>query len=318
MELGLRPATLDDVDLVADLETARTPDDPQDGVMVAYWWTHEPEEKIALRLIAESGGVASVFFSARHVPWEGNDRRFGWLGVSVRPDAWNPGLYRSGIAAGEAWLREEKAETSVAWERADFERELSGLGELGYRELRRERHWELDLVARRAELLAGAERARADMRRQGIDMLTLDQADDPEMLRKVHALDLATTKDIPTTVPEYAPPYDEWLRLYFENPAVRKDRYWIARLGDEVVGMSLIEYPPGRGVPSTEFTGTSPRFRGRGIARALKYQTIAQAIDVGATRLRTDNDSENAPILHINAEMGYQPRPPYIELHRDL
>ncbi len=156
------------------------------------------------------------------------------------------------------------------------------------------------------------------MSRQGINLLTLDQDDDPETLRKVHELDLVTTKDIPTTVPIYAPLYEEWLLMYFENPGVTKDRFWIARLGDEVVGMSLVEFPPGRGVPSTEFTGTSPRFRGRGIARALKYETAAQAIALGATRLRTDNDSENAPILHLNAEMGYAPMTPYLELHREL
>jgi len=96
------------------------------------------------------------------------------------------------------------------------------------------------------------------------------------------------------------------------------DRFWIAKQGDEVVGMSLVSFPPERGVPSTEFTGTSPQHRGRGIGRALKYETVAQAIELGATRIRTDNDSANAPILHLNEEMGYQPIKAYIELHREI
>ena len=119
-------------------------------------------------------------------------------------------------------------------------------------------------------------------------------------------------------MPHRIPRFEEWWRIYHENPGVRLDRFWIARLGGEVVGMSLIQYPPVRGVPTTVFTGTSPRHRGLGIARALKYETIAQAISLGASRVRTDNDFENAPILHINAEMGYLPRTPWIELHRDL
>lgn len=318
VEIELRPAKLDDAEMVADLDTARMPDDPRSGAMVAYWWTHNPETKIALRLIAESDGVASMFIAAGHQPWQGDERRFGSVRTALRPNAWDPALNRRGIGIGESWLRTQTAEVAVARMRADFPRELAELADLGYRETRRERYWELDLAARRADLLAGAERARADMRRQGIDLLTLDQDDDPETLRKVHELDLAATRDIPTTVPNYELPYDEWLRVYFDNPGVRKDRFWIARIGEEVVGMSLIEYPPGRGVPATEFTGTSPRFRGRGIARALKYETIAQAIALGATRVRTDNDSENAPILHLNAEMGYVPMTPFIELHREL
>jgi len=46
----------------------------------------------------------------------------------------------------------------------------------------------------------------------------------------------------------------------------------------------------------------------------LKYETVAQAITLGVTRLRTDNDSENAPILHLNAEMGDRPAAAYREL----
>jgi hypothetical protein len=36
----LRAATLDDAEMVAELETARLPDDPRDGAMVAFGWTH--------------------------------------------------------------------------------------------------------------------------------------------------------------------------------------------------------------------------------------------------------------------------------------
>jgi RimJ/RimL family protein N-acetyltransferase len=148
--------------------------------------------------------------------------------------------------------------------------------------------------------------------------LTLDRADDPELLRKVHELDVSASRDIPTTVPFHEPGFEEWVRDYFDNPGIRKEWFWIARVGGEVAGLSLIEFPPERGVPSTEFTGTAAKFRGRGIARALKYETVAQAMELGATRIRTDNDSANAPILHINEEMGYRPITPYLEMHREL
>ena len=313
MEMDLRPATLDDADAVADLETARMPDDPRSGVMVAYWWKHAPDSKHAIRWIGDG-----IYMSARHPDWKSGERRFGTVYVVIHPEFWAAKLYRDAVHRGESWLRSESAEASVVMIREDLGHELAVARELGYREVRRERFWELDLVGRRAELLAGAERSRAEMARQGIEMVTLDRAGDLATLHQVHALDTESTRDIPTTVPIPDLPFEEWTRLYFENPGVRKDRFWIAREGDEVVGMSLIEYPPGRGVPATEFTGTSPRHRGRGIARALKYETVAQAIEVGATRVRTDNDSENAPILHINAEMGYQPMTPRLELHRDL
>jgi GNAT superfamily N-acetyltransferase len=309
----LRPVTLDDVTTIADLETSRTPDDPHDPAMVAYWWTHNPDARHALRLLGDG-----VYVSARHGDWQPGARRYGVIHVSIEPRSWNPDLHRAGLEIAESWLRAEAADVAVVKTRADFENELRVARDHGYRDVREERFWELDLVANRDALLAGAEDARAHMHRQKVDLVTLDRDDSLETIAKVYELDLASTADIPTTVPITMPPLDEWFRNYFENPGIRKDRFWLARLGDEVVGMSLIEYPPGRGVPKTEYTGTSPRFRGRGIARALKYETIAQAIGLGATRVRTDNDSENTPILHINAEMGYQPMTPTIELHRSL
>jgi len=73
-----------------------------------------------------------------------------------------------------------------------------------------------------------------------------------------------------------------------------------------------------RGILWTAYTGTSRSVRGRGIARALKYESMAQAIQAGYTRVRTNNDADNPPILRINSEMGYQLVSPVIELHRKL
>src|SRR2546422_3726631 len=86
----------------------------------------------------------------------------------------------------------------------------------------------------------------------------------------------------------------------------REARYWIAREGDAIVGTSVLEYPVVRGIPGTAYTGTSRSVRGRGIGRALKYESIGQAIEAGTTRVRTNNDTDNPPILHINEEMGYR------------
>jgi GNAT superfamily N-acetyltransferase len=313
MSPDLRPVTPDDLSAIADLETSRTPDDPHDAAMVAYWWTHNPDARYALRLIGDG-----VYLSARHGEWDPDARRFGVIHISIHPDAWNPDVHRSGLDIAESWLKAEAAEVAVVRTRADFPNELWVAREHGYRDVREERFWELDLHANRDALLAGAEESRVRMRRQDVDLFTLDQDDSRATVGRVYELDIESTRDIPTTVPVTMPPLEEWYRNYFENPGIRKDRFWIARVRDDVVGMSLIAFPPGRGVPTTEYTGTSPRFRGQGIARALKYETVAQAIEVGASRVRTDNDSENAPILHINAEMGYRPMTPSIELHRAL
>ncbi|HEY8860610.1 MAG TPA: hypothetical protein VIN37_00765, partial [Candidatus Limnocylindria bacterium] len=67
-----------------------------------------------------------------------------------------------------------------------------------------------------------------------------------------------------------------------------------------------LSFPPTRGIVETDWTGTARKVRGRGVARALKIETVMQAIVLGVDRVRTDNDGENAPILHINESMGYR------------
>jgi hypothetical protein len=42
-----------------------------------------------------------------------------------------------------------------------------------------------------------------------------------------------------------------------------------------------------------------------------------QAIALGVDRIRTDNDSQNVPILHINESMGYKRRPDQIQFMRE-
>jgi GNAT superfamily N-acetyltransferase len=148
--------------------------------------------------------------------------------------------------------------------------------------------------------------------------LTFDRDQDPDQKTKLYELTMATWQDIQTTVPIHLPPYDEWLRIFFDNPSFREDRLWIARVDDAIVGLSMMAYPPIRGLPWTGYTATSKGVRGRGIAQALKYESLAQAIALGHQRVGTTNDGENAPILHLNTKLGYRPAVPEIELHREL
>jgi GNAT superfamily N-acetyltransferase len=318
-DLELRPATLDDAEIVANLEAARNPQDPRDPSMLRHMWeTGRTSDEVHMELVAEGADAALAFIGAGHDSWDTTTQRFGWIRALLHPDHWSQARFTQLIDAGESWLRGEEGSIVVARSRASMERELQTFEARGYREARRSKVWELDIVEGRDSLLAGAERARENMRAQGLQMLTLDQDSDPDRLAKLFELSCEAESDIPTTVPWRKPLYGDWLRLWFDNPAVREDRFWLARDGGAVVGMSVIGYPPSRGVPWTFFTGTSRSVRGRGVARALKYETVAQAITLGSERIRTNNDGANAPILHLNDEMGYRLVEPMIELHREL
>jgi GNAT superfamily N-acetyltransferase len=316
--LELRTATIADADKVADLETARTPDDPRDPELLRFSWTAAPAREVFTRMLAESDGSAFAYLYAGHMHWEEIPKRFGSMRFLLHPNSWTDASYEQLVEAGEAWVRAEGGEIGVVRVREDIKNDVRILEQKGYREVRRGRQWELDLTAHRGPLLAGAEQGRERMKREGVRLLTLDRDADPDRLTKLYELSTIGDRDIPTTVPMHVKSYDEWHHRWFDNPGTRSDRIWIAREGDAIVGLSAIEYPPTRGAPWTAFTTTARSVRGRGIARALKYETVAQAIALGVERIRTQNDGENAPILHLNAQMGYMPIDPVLELHREL
>jgi len=146
----------------------------------------------------------------------------------------------------------------------------------------------------------------------------LSEVDDPEKYRKLYEMIIESEQDIPTTVPWRELSFEEWMRFWFSTPTIREDKFWVACEGGRIVGTSVLDTPIERGVPFTAYTGTLRAVRGRGIARALKYESMAQAVEDGHTRVRTNNDTDNPPILRINEEMGYRAVAPLIELHREL
>ena len=318
VDLDLRPATLDDAGIVAALETARDPDDPRDPQMLRYRWTKGSADQVSRRLVATRNGAAVAYIGAAHRPWEATSKRFGVIRPILHPDRWSAPAYSHLVHAGEAWLRTEEAATSIATVGAEFERELAVYEGLGYEEVRRQRISQLDLVAGREHLLADAARHRKHVISQGVQLLTLSEDADPDRMQQLYGLMNAAEGDVPSTVPWQTVPFDEWKAMTFGNPGIREDRFWIAREGDAIVGVSMLQFPPGGGIPWTALTGTSRPVRGRGIARALKYATVAQAIGLGYERVRTNNDGANAPILHLNEDMGYRLVRPLIELHRQM
>jgi RimJ/RimL family protein N-acetyltransferase len=318
LERELRPATLDDAALVADLESTRDPQEPRDPVMLRYWWQMGDELERAMRRVRVRDGSAIAFLGASHEPWSDGEKRFGVIRPLLRYEEWSDDDFALLVGIGADWLRSEGAEAAVARVREDFPRELAVLERVGFRENRRLRTSELDLVALRDQILAAARESHRQMQERGVVMLPFSEDSDPEKYRKLYETMLESGHDVPRSVPEHDMTLDEWRRYWFDNPAIRQDRFWIAREGDDIVGCSVLDCPVVRGVPWTAYTGTLRRVRGRGIARALKYQSMAQAIEAGYTRVRTNNDADNPAILRINAEMGYRLVAPVIELHSSL
>jgi GNAT superfamily N-acetyltransferase len=303
-DLQFVPATPDDGAFAADVETAVRPRSPRDPLVYRYWWAQPDEFTEYARFVVRRDGRPIGFGTVEHARWDVNAERYASVGGEVLPEhrahafsAVLEAMEQRALAAGARVLR--------TWANEDDPERIAMVVARGYTEDRRGRRWELDLVANRERLLAMTEESRARMRAEGVRLLTLADDDDPAVLEKVWRLSEEATSDVPTTVPHTPEAMDAYVR-WVNAPEIHRDRFWIARIDDDVVGVSLLGFPPVRGVVGTEWTATARAVRGRGIARALKCETVAQAIALGVDRVRTGNDAANDPILHINATMGYR------------
>jgi GNAT superfamily N-acetyltransferase len=309
MELAYRPVTLDDAPFAADVLTARFPDRPRDPVMMRYAWEHLHTTDVQERFIVQTQGEAIGFAGHSHPAWEATPKRWGRVFAELLPAHRTHDHVAEAHRFAEERSRQSGAGIFRAYSREDDASAMEVLSALGYQRDRYEKFWELDVVAKREHLLAMAERTRARMREQGILVHTLDRERDPQALRKLYDTTVEAGRDVPSTMPYVAEPFEDFVNWLTKAPGIHPERTWVARLGEDLVGISVLFYPPVRGAVETSWTGTARSIRGRGVARALKLETVAQAISLGVTRVQTDNDSTNAPILHLNEEMGYQQIP---------
>lgn len=314
--LAFRPATLDDAAFASDVATAMRPDEPEDPASWRHWWATEDPAWTSERLIVLRESTRIGYARHNHAPWDQNDKRYGRLGFDLLP------AERSGTQLATVFdVIEERAQASGTRIFATYAREDDAwlarwLGARGYREERRSRAWKLDLVARRGALETMAAESRAKMRAAGITIQTIDRDMDPDKLHKIHEMSEEAASDVPTTIPHVRQPFEIFAR-WFDAPTVRLDRMWIAREGGDIIGISVLSYPPTRGNVWTDWTAAGRKVRGRGVARALKLETVMQAIGLGVASVRTENDGENAPILHLNEQMGYVRIPGWIQCLRD-
>jgi GNAT superfamily N-acetyltransferase len=309
--LVCRPAGLEDAELASDLITASYPELPEDPKLKRYFWAHPRSEWRTARFIAEVDGEPVALIGWTHGPWEHVPARN--CHVEVYLDRARLGIELA-ISLWQRVVAEARADGALVLEAQAVEDEtemIEALGRLGFERDRTERVWELDLAKHGERLVAEAHAARAKAQGEGIEMVTLADWSNPDSLRKLHALAEMTRRDMPTSYPIPPQPYDNFVER-MNTPDRRRDRVWVASDDGNPVAFSFLRFPPVRGQVWTGYTCTHPDYRGRGLARGIKLQTLAQAASLGIPSVLTDNDSENAPMLHINETLGYAERRGFI------
>ncbi|MGE5676305.1 MAG: GNAT family N-acetyltransferase [Mycobacterium leprae] len=129
-----------------------------------------------------------------------------------------------------------------------------------------------------------------------------------ETLRNLYNLTGQVVRDIPGRSLDGPRQSFEEFCEGFRRAALPPECQLVALDGVTWVGVALLspKMQDGQCLLENDLTGVDRRYRGLGIAQALKVLAVRIARDYGADYIWTRNDSQNAPILAINRKMGYR------------
>jgi GNAT superfamily N-acetyltransferase len=213
-----------------------------------------------------------------------------------------PGRRRRGAGTAlyeaiSSWGRERGLERIEAAVPDDDAESLAYAEKRGFREERREHGVVLDL---------GTIDPPPPGTPEGIAIVTW--AERPDLTGGIYAVACEAYPDIPGFEEDEMEPFDAWLRHDMQGAGDTPEATFVAVEGAEVVGYAKLSLSTANpSVAHHDITGVKRRWRGRGIARALKAAQIAWAKDKGYEELRTRNEERNAPIRHLNEDFGYRP-----------
>lgn len=277
------------------------------------WWSPRAGEFRATTLALDADQIPIGYWDVEHETWM-RPGQF-WFMIILTPEARGQGLGARMYADALSVARRQGATHLDGKVRDNDSRSLKFAECRGFKITYHTFESTLDLgdfdEHRFDELMA---RVRAD----GFRFFSLAEAGVTDgNKRRLYEVNRATALDSTGSDGTF-PDYYAFSKNVFDASWFRADTQILAALEDRWVGLSAIGIYPEDNHAYNAFTGVLPEFRKRGLAQALKLQTILLAKREGVRYVRTNNDSKNAPILAVNRKLGYKPEPGYYRLLCEL
>ncbi|MFF3494284.1 GNAT family N-acetyltransferase [Streptomyces sp. NPDC002795] len=218
----------------------------------------------------------------------------GYANVYVHPAHEGRGAGALLLRTAEEHLARHGAVQVFCWS-LDGPRNLAWAAAHGYTRSRSAHFLRLDLTADALPPL--------QLPPPGVELRTAaDYAADP---RPMFTLDAETVADEPGDVGAELTDYAHWLTHNWRHPLFNHELTTVAVVDGRPAAFTRAR-TDGEGRYQTGMTGTARAFRGRGLAKLAKNDSLHRARVAGITVAYTGNDTGNEPMLAINKWFGYE------------
>ncbi|MGY0022901.1 GNAT family N-acetyltransferase [Streptomyces sp. cg35] len=254
--------------------------------------THPGARYLQLVAVADDGGpIGTAQVGVAHDSPEPGQ---GYANVYVDPRHEGRGAGSLLLRTAEEHLARHGATRVYCWS-LDGPRNLAWAAARGYRRSRSAHFLRLDLTADALPPLQPAP--------PGVELRTAaDFAADP---RPLFALDAETVADEPSDLGAEPADYEDWLTHTWRHPLFSPGLTTVAVVDGRPAAFTLAR-TDGEGRYATGMTGTARAFRGRGLAKLAKNDSLHRARAAGCAVAYTGNDAGNEPMLAINRWFGYE------------
>jgi GNAT superfamily N-acetyltransferase len=306
----LRPVVPADYERLAAIGAAIDPHEPRG----ADWYRERDANwnprLLRYRLAAERDGLVVGWGELGHGWWAYHPRKF-YLRLNVDPAFRSQGVGARLYAGLLDYARANWGPTEISAEASEARpSSVAFLEHRGFKEAQRRWNAALDVAEGKLDRLPAALQHVAS---QGIRIARLDDertARGERFDRDLYEFEQRLYRDEPGYDPEGSLLFDQFVAVE-RNPKTALDAgSFVALDGASWVAISRLRQDSRRqGVLHVGFTGVDSEYRGRGIALALKLLTVDFAQQHGFKEIRTENDATNAPMLHINLDLGFKLEP---------
>jgi RimJ/RimL family protein N-acetyltransferase len=315
-DVTIRPQEFNDDPRTVELDNLLDPEFPR---MTVEEYRHlidsTPPGVNTLRIVAEKEGNIIAHAGVVQMFWTDNPTAYIAF-LAVIPEQWQQGvgsnLYDRVLKSASEFkaarlyshVREDREESQRFAEHREFERtgHITRLSRLDVH----------------SPTFDGYDELEKRLQSEGIRITSLAElgADNEDVLHAVHRVEMSTDEDEPGSE-TFSVPYEHWIKFFLGQPGMAPEQVWLALDGDKFIGTTALLRQGGNGAWH-QGLGVEREYRGRGIARLLKLQTIGWAAQNGVDFLYTGNDIDNPRMYDINVRLGYKPLPRSIEVVRKL